>query len=217
MDAEKIRLITLAGAFTAIVLVEFAAEAVVATGLCSPTAVLSGARLTETALILVLIKSWQGGLGSAGLDKKDIVRGVKAGLVWSIVFGGIVAVAGTLLLAAGHNPVLFFRLSLPSGSDGVIYLFTGVVIAPFAEELFFRGVLYGFFRRRGVVAGIILTSAIFAALHLPGGGVPITQTVGGVVFCLAYEKEKSLMTPYVIHALGNAAIFGLAMLANWGF
>ena len=63
----------------------------------------------------------------------------------------------------------------------------------------------------------MLTSVMFAGLHLPGGAIPVTQLVGGVVFCLTYEKEKSLMTPYVIHALGNAAIFGLGMLANWGF
>ena len=41
---------------------------------------------------------------------------------------------------------------------------------------------------------------------------PVTQIVGGVVFCLAYEKEKSLLVPIVIHMLGNAALFTLGLL-----
>jgi hypothetical protein len=212
MDSGKIRLITVAGAVTAIVGVEYTARVPVAAGLCSPAVAILGARLLETVLILALIRFGQSGLDSVGLGKKDIRRGLRAGLAWSIIFGGVVAVAGALLMAAGVNPVIFFRLDLPAGSDGVLYLFIGTVISPFAEELFFRGVLYGFFRRLGVAAGIILTSIIFAGLHLPGRGIPLTQLAGGVVFCLAYEKEESLMAPYVIHVLGNAAIFTLGAL-----
>lgn len=217
MGSGKIRLITVFSAVFSIVLVELAARVAVTAGLCAPPSALLGARILETTLILGLIGFRRVGLDSVGLGKKDIVRGIRAGLAWSIVFGGAVAVVAALLLAAGVNPALFFRLDLPAGSDGLLYLFTGVVVSPFAEELFFRGILYGFFRRLGIGAGIMLTSVMFAGLHLPGGAIPVTQLVGGVVFCLTYEKEKSLMTPYVIHALGNAAIFGLGMLANWGF
>jgi membrane protease YdiL (CAAX protease family) len=38
--------------------------------------------------------------------------------------------------------------------------------------------------------------------------------VGGVVFALAYEKEKNLLVPIVIHISGNLAIFALSLPAH---
>jgi membrane protease YdiL (CAAX protease family) len=35
--------------------------------------------------------------------------------------------------------------------------------------------------------------------------------VGGIVFAIAYEKEKNLMVPITIHCLGNLAIFSLSI------
>ncbi len=212
MDTGKIRLITVATAMAAIVLVETLARTTVAAGTCSPPVALLAARMAETLLLLLLIWLWQRDLAGVGLGKSDFVRGLKTGLSWSIVFGGAVAVAGALLLAAGNNPVLFFRLDLPPGTDGALYLLTGVVVSPLAEELFFRGLLYGYFRRWGVATGVIVATAVFAGLHLSVAAIPVTQAIGGIVFCLAYEKEKSLMTPYTIHVLGNAAIFSLGLL-----
>ena len=51
----------------------------------------------------------------------------------------------------------------------------------------------------------------FVAMHLPAG-LPVTQVVGGLVFALAYEYSGSLLAPILIHALGNLAIFSLALL-----
>jgi hypothetical protein len=45
------------------------------------------------------------------------------------------------------------------------------------------------------------------------GFIPITQLVGGIVFALAYEKEKNLMAPITIHCLGNLAIFSIGLLS----
>lgn len=217
MDTGKIRLVTVITALAAIVLVETLARVPVAAGRCSPQVALLAVRMTEILLLLLLIWLWQRDPGSVGLGKNNIAAGIKAGLNWSIVFGGAVAVVGALLLAAGVNPAAFFRLNLPPGTEGTIYLFTGVVVSPLAEELFFRGVLYGFFRRWGVAAGVIVTTVIFAGLHLSVATIPIAQAVGGILFCLAYEKEKSLMAPYVVHAMGNGAIFSLGLLSIWGF
>ena len=41
------------------------------------------------------------------------------------------------------------------------------------------------------------------------GGVQVTQLVGGILFAVAYEVEGSLMTPIVIHVLGNMGIFAV--------
>lgn len=213
MDTGKIRLITIVTAMVAVVAAEVLARALVLAGTCSPLAAILYARLVEGALLLAGIRIWQRSLAAVGLGKGEIVGGIKTGFAWAVVFGGVAAAAGVLLLVAGVNPLAFFG-TRPSGGTGdlLLFLLTGAVVSPFVEELFFRGLLYGFFRRWGVAAGVILSTAVFAGLHLPGTALPVTQVIGGIVFCLAYEKGKSLMTPYIIHALGNAAIFILGLL-----
>jgi hypothetical protein len=211
MDAGKIRLTTIATATVTVAVAEVAGRAAVIYGLCSPGVAILGVRLAEAVLLTAVIRICQGSLTAVGLGKGDIGRGFRAGAAWSLVFGGATAVAGTLLLATGVDPLPLFRMSLPEGhAELALFLMAGAIVSPLAEELFFRGLLYGLFRRWGTAAGVILTTIVFAGLHLPG--IPIPQAVGGIVFCLAYEKEKSLMAPYVIHALGNAAIFALGMV-----
>jgi len=83
---------------------------------------------------------------------------------------------------------------------------------PVAEEIFFRGILYGFFRRWGAVAAVVLSTVIFVLAHPIFPGIPLPQVVGGVVFAVAYEVEGSLMVPITIHALGNMAIFLLCWI-----
>lgn len=87
--------------------------------------------------------------------------------------------------------------------------------APVVEETIFRGILYGGLRKLLPPAGaIILSAAVFAALHLGGTspfslqavvafGVPF---VGGLLFAALYEKTGSLLAPMLLHGAGNAAI-----------
>ena len=73
--------------------------------------------------------------------------------------------------------------------------------------------LYGFFRRWGVVVAIVVSTGVFVLAHPISQGFPIPQAVGGIVFALAYEIEGSLMTPIVIHVLGNLALFTLSLMS----
>ena len=96
--------------------------------------------------------------------------------------------------------------------DIVLFFVVGVLVAPMAEEVFFRGILYGFFRRWGVSAALVLSTLLFVLPHLGTSGLPITQVIGGVLFAVAYEKEGSLIVPIIIHASGNMAIFTFSLL-----
>jgi membrane protease YdiL (CAAX protease family) len=87
----------------------------------------------------------------------------------------------------------------------------GGIVAPIAEEVFFRGILYGFFRRWGVVVALVFSTLLFVFPHLGTHGLPTTQIIGGILFALAYEVEDSLLAPITIHALGNMAIFTLSL------
>ena len=107
----------------------------------------------------------------------------------------------------------FFQTRLPEkASEIALFFIVGGVIGPIAEELFFRGILYSFLRRWGVLAALLISTTVFVFAHPFFPKIPITQIVGGIVFALAYETEKNLMAPIVIHVLGNMAIFTLSLV-----
>jgi hypothetical protein len=106
-------------------------------------------------------------------------------------------------------------MQLPSESNRLFnFLLVGALIGPVAEEIFFRGILYGFFRRWGIPAAVLLSTLLFILPHSQSSGLalPITQLIGGILFAVAYEIEKNLLVPITIHCLGNLAIFILSLL-----
>ena len=90
-------------------------------------------------------------------------------------------------------------------------LLLGAIIAPIAEETFFRGYLYAGLRSLwGPSKGIVLSAAIFAAVHiLPGVLFPIFLI--GLVLAWLYERTGSLWPSIVLHGAMNA----LAFLASY--
>lgn len=86
-----------------------------------------------------------------------------------------------------------------------------VVIAPIAEELFFRGLVYGALRSSiGPVAAALSVSTIFGLLHFTGGGTGLIVApliVLGVAFCLLYQRTGTLYAPIALHAINNAGAF----------
>jgi hypothetical protein len=143
-----------------------------------------------------------------------IFTGIKKGLIWSACFGIAAMVLIVLLYLAGIDALRMLYSPLPDTKALIfIYLLIGGVIGPLAEEIFFRGILYGYLRRWGVYTAVTVSTLLFVLPHLAGSNLPVTQLVGGIVFALAYEKEKNLMVPVTIHCLGNLAIFSIGLLA----
>ena len=192
----------------------FAAEtagALLLSSVPSPLAALVPTRILEIVALLLLLNH-EGGMGKTlGLGRRGICRELGRGVVWSAGFGLLVLAGFLAIRLAGGNPLDRITETLPWGlSERLLFLFAGVILAPVAEELFFRGVLYGFLRRWGFVPALLLSTALFTFLHPAGQGVPVTQIVGGLLFAAAYEAEGSLAAPAVIHCLGNGAIFFLS-------
>jgi uncharacterized protein len=89
-------------------------------------------------------------------------------------------------------------------------LFVAAVVAPIAEELFFRGFLYAGLRDRwGLGAGLIVSSVLFGLIHLtPGVILPIILM--GAIFAVLFELTDSVWPPILLHALVNGlAVVGL--------
>jgi membrane protease YdiL (CAAX protease family) len=111
---------------------------------------------------------------------------------------------------AGVDPARFIQPG-PVGlqtAPALLFL-VGGLIGPVAEEIYFRGLVYGGLRRWGFWPALALSTLLFSLLHGGGPGVPVTQIVGGLVFAVSYEIEKKLLVPIMIHVLGNLAIFSL--------
>ncbi|MGD8369439.1 MAG: type II CAAX endopeptidase family protein [Desulfobacterales bacterium] len=170
-------------------------------------------RLLQTGALIGVV-AWLGsGPAAVGLEKRTFFRGAAKGLLWSAGFGAAALVVLGLLWAAGIDVRSLLYTRLPAGAkDLILFLGVGGLVAPVAEEVFFRGILYGFFRRWGVVAALVVSTGLFAAAHFLKGSFPATQLVGGILFAAAYEVEGSLAAPIVIHVLGNLAIFAVSMM-----
>ena len=87
-------------------------------------------------------------------------------------------------------------------------LMAGAVI-PFAEELFFRGVLYGWLGRRyGMWIGIAVSALVFAIAHADIA-IGVSNLILGLVLAWAYERSQSLWVPVTLHAVNNSLAVAL--------
>jgi len=179
------------------------------------------ARFIEIILVLIAIKCFNKNLSAIGLSSEQIAPGLRKGLIWSAGFGVIAAMLGAVLFISGINPFKLLNARLPDSiSDIILFYLIGGLIAPVAEEIFFRGMIYGYiksimFKRLkhwSIPVALTISTYLFVAAHQTSSGIPLPQLVGGIVFCIAYELEKSLMTPIMIHSLGNIALFTISFL-----
>jgi len=88
----------------------------------------------------------------------------------------------------------------------------GIVVAPFVEELVFRGFFYPVFERLwGFTAAVLLTALLFAGIHVPqlsGGWYEIASIfVVGALFSYCRGKTRSLVPSYLMHLAYNTALF----------
>ena len=180
----------------------------------SPLPSIGITRMAQIFLLIMIVVQFEKSTGAIGLSPKEMFSGFKKGLIWSACFGIAAGILILFLYAVGMNALRLLYTPLPHSKLLVlIFLLVGGVIGPVAEEIFFRGILYGFFRQWGVYTAVALSTLFFVLPHLTGGNLPFTQIVGGVVFAIAYEREQSLLVPITIHCLGNLAIFSLGLLA----
>lgn len=214
METKQIEIKTLLLCIVAISCIEGARWLAVSRIQWNEMVLLGLARLLAIGLILLIVSVHGNGLHSIGLAASQISPGIKKGIIWSAGFGVIVFSAFLFLFLFEIDPLALIRTTLPSRQMEILVFFTvGGAIAPIGEEIFFRGILFRFFRRWGFSAALVLSTFLFVLPHLGDNGLPITQIIGGVLFAAAYEIEGSLIVPIMIHAFGNMAIFIISLLS----
>ena len=177
---------------------------------------------TQAALVFVTWAFVHLPRALAGLPRfpgADAGRSVRLGLLW-----GLGAWLGASLLANGIALVLeAFGIEPDLGAaeralamlDPWLLVIPIVVIAPIAEEVFFRGVVFNALRREATRRWAYLGSALlFSVIHLsPVTLVPIFLL--GLVLARVYERTGSLLAPIVLHATFNGLSVALALLARY--
>ena len=215
MEANKISLKTFSVAIAAILFIETAFRSVMVGKFASPLGALGIIRCLESVLLVVIAVALEKEGGAIGLSRPKLLAGCVKGLIWSACFGIAAGVLFLVLFAAGINALKFLHSPKPSSWQHIIIFFlVGGMLGPIAEEIFFRGIIYGFLRRWGAIIATIFSTLIFVFTHPIVGHLPVTQLVGGIVFAIAYEKEQNLMVPITIHCLGNLSIFSLSIFIN---
>lgn len=118
----------------------------------------------------------------------------------------ITGIYGLILQRLGIGEAFPQRTDLLVGKDLVSFipaLFVASVVAPVAEETFFRGlILTGLRSRFGLPAAMIASSLLFALVHLVAQ-VFVPIFVLGIFLSLLYVSSKSLWPSIVLHSAFN--------------
>jgi uncharacterized protein len=151
-----------------------------------------------------------------GLRPLPIERILRVGLTMGLVTLLLTILVSLALQQVGLRPNQFeqFTFVRDSGPTGLaVVLFLAAISAPFTEELFFRGFLFGFYRRRQPVwVAYIVSGALFAAAHLAPmrmnpaqmAGLAIGIFVLGTLLSWTYQRTGSLYPSMVAHAVNNS-------------
>ncbi len=175
-------------------------------------------------------------VGTGGLSWSEIgftrsTRAVLDDVAWGAVMAGPAIV---LTIIASAALVTTFAVApaspLPPTGSSVglaLHLVAGAIVAPFAEEVMFRGVATtAWVRTSGVRAGILRAALMFGAAHvlLIGGDsagqafalaavgflgrLPIALMLGWV-----FVRRRTIWAPYALHAVFNGVLIVLAEVA----
>lgn len=137
----------------------------------------------------------------------------------SIILSSLnISTAENVAITQGEGQPIFFLYLVP-----IAFLLNGP-----AEELLFRGLVQGLFRRAyGILPGVAAASLFFGFVHivalLPNNPSTVSLvstliiiSVLGAILGLLYERTKNLIVPMAVHGLFNAIQFGLLYLRVTG-
>lgn len=179
---------------------------------------------TASLIILALILrfrawTWE---QAFGLQAQGLIRRLGAGMAF---YAGILPL---FFFAAVLSRLVMLIIGYPVTIQDVVLIFMepqsfgtmlallglGLFIAPAAEEILFRGILLPLLMKRlGAGPAVILSSALFALVHLHVPSFfPLFVLAAGLA--LAYIYTGSLWVPIMMHALFNGMNLGLLLLAT---
>ena len=172
----------------------------------------AGAAIASVAIVVVarghLVAA---SVGLRRVSARWLLAGVGLGLVGWLLTRGVV-LAYFWVTGDTTNP----QAGLVSAAQGTLAQFgltllvAGLAV-PFGEELLYRGVLYTWLRRWGIVIAASGSALIFGFTHGLNVVFPATVLLG-VLLALAYERSGSIWPGVVGHVVYNLLVFSAARL-----
>ena len=174
------------------------------------------------ALVFLLLRKtkshWRAAFGPIGRPAFQLWLGPALfGMGFVLPAFGLHYISQTVLAQLGHEPVVQEAVQMVMATEHPVevglQVVSVVIMAPIAEELLFRGILYNTIKHTGYpIAGMIISAALFALVH---GSLALMLPLFVMGFALAwvYEKSGSIIAPMMMHATFNAINFSLLKLA----
>jgi membrane protease YdiL (CAAX protease family) len=180
--------------------------------------------LTATQVGLLLV-SWlfvfrpNALAGLPSLPGRNATDAVRSGIGWGVVAWIGASIASYVVV------IVFDALGLdaePQAAeqalaviDPVLAVIAIVILAPIAEEVFFRGVIFNAFLREGGRRWAFLgSSALFAVIHLSlVAAIPIFLL--GLALAWVYDRTNNILAPIAMHMVVNGASVILALLVRY--
>jgi hypothetical protein len=158
-------------------------------------------------------------LGFRGFSGANLAIGIGAGL-GGVLLAGIVSQIIVVIVESitgsppGDPEQIPLQTENPQGALLVIVGVSVVVLAPLAEEVFFRGFVYPSLRRWARAwPAILLSAVIFSVTHIiPIVLLPIFAL--GIVLAWLVERRRSLVPAVVAHMAFNGAGFWVLYFAS---
>jgi hypothetical protein len=169
------------------------------------------------AYVGVRLLCWAEGLTFTELWRRVAPGPTQRNLGWGAAFLALavflvlaMALATSLVMKPDQSPQRDLQELLQglSGWGPTLAMFAVVAgLAPFFEELLFRGFLFPVMARQGRVELALSASALlFGAIHLQPAGLPVLGTLG-LVLALAVRQTGSLWPAILVHACWNGSLF----------
>lgn len=97
--------------------------------------------------------------------------------------------------------------------SNILFILIPAIIAPILEEIIFRKILFGtFYKKMNFFIAALLSSLIFAVLHLDFTHLLIYATMG-FVFAFLYVQTKRIIVPIIVHmAINTIAVLGQLLI-----
>lgn len=168
------------------------------------------ASLLITTVISFVIRS-KGGSIKLYLALKPFSIAVSIGMFVLLLLFALGSQAVTYWIEA--TPLVFVDPLYQSVSSVWLLIFAIVIVAPIYEELVFRGILWSaiseqFRGSRGAIVASVVTSLVFALIHIQYGWYEISTIVLlALLFSYARIRSGSLWLPILLHIINN----GIAM------
>ena len=218
-------LVLLVLGFAFLVALPFGADALVLTGGEGEVSPLGAAVLLLSTQVALLLVSWllvfrPGALaGLPSLPGRDPSGAVTSGLGWGLVaWVGATVVAGAVvavLQAIGIEPEPQVAGQAIATLDPWLVVLAVVIMAPVAEEIFFRGVVFNALLREGGRRwAYIGSSALFGVIHLELVAI-LPLFLLGLALAWIYERTTNLLAPIAMHATVNGISVALALLMRF--